>query len=351
MIKRKRTVEQIIYISPKTEDALGRPRMLWRMRSLLMLLLVVVPHIGHAQISLGVYPSKPIRLIVAQAAGSTSDMIARIIGQKLTENLGQQIVVDVRPGAGGSIGTLATARAVPDGYTLLLANISTHGINPALYPKLPYDSVNDFAPVSMVAVTPFVLVVHPSVPVHSVKQLIALAKAKPAELNYASAGKGSSQHLGMELLKSLAGINMTHIPYKGGSPALLSVISGETAVMMPTLSLAMPHVKNHKINALAVTSTKRVQLLLNLPTVSETIPGYEIIAWFAMVAPVATPREIIVRLSADLARILALDDVKEKLALQGVDATSSSPEQLGAHIKSEIAKWTKVARTAGIHSE
>ena len=351
MVEKKHTVEQIINKSREAGIDLGRRRMLWRMRSLLMLLLVVVPHLGRAQISPSAYPSKPIRLIVAQAAGSTTDIISRIVGQKLTESWGQQMVVDVRAGAGGSIGTQAAARAMPDGYTLLLANISTHGINPALYAKLPYDPVNDFAPVSMVAVTPFALVVHPSVPVRSVKQLIALAKAKPTELNYASAGKGSSQHLAMELLKSLAGINMVHIAYKGGSPALLSVISGETAVMMPTLSLAMPHVKDRKLNALAVTSAQRVQASPELPTVGETIPAYEITAWFAMVAPVATPRELIVRLSADLARILALDEVREKLALLGVDAASSSPEQLGAHIRSEIAKWIKVARAAGIHAE
>lgn len=348
LAKNKRSVQEIVNSRSKSNFVLDRLRAYCRLLFIPMLLSVIGPHLANAQTLPPTYPSKPIRLIVAQAAGSTTDTISRAIGPKLSEIWGQQMVVDIRPGAGGAIGTQLAAQASPDGYTLLFANISTHGVNPAIYPKLPYDPVKNFSPVSMVAETPFALVVHPSVPARSVKEFVALAKARPTALNYATAGQGSSQHLGVELLKSLANINLVHVAYKGGSPALLSVISGETAVMMPTLSLAMPQIKNHKVIALGVTSLQRNQAMPSLPAVSETITGFEMTAWFAIVAPMGTPLNMVARLSSDLAKVLSSNETIERLSSLGVDAVSSSPEQLEKHIKSEIAKWTKVARAAGV---
>lgn len=297
------------------------------------------------------YPSKPIRLIIAQAPGSATDVVSRVIGNKLLERLGQPLIIDARPGAGGTLGTELAARAAPDGYTLFMANNSTHGSNPALYSKLPYDAVRDFAPIIYVAATPYVLSVHPSLPVTTVKQLIALAKSRPGQINYASAGNGSTHHLSGELLKSMAGIDIVHIPYKGTTPAIAALLGGEVSVMFATVTGIQPHLKSGKARALAVTTPKRSNMMPGLPTVAETLPGFEMLSWFGLLAPAGTPAAIVSRLNADTAKVLGLPDVKSMLTAQGFEVMSGSPGQFGDHIRREIAKITKLAKATGIKAE
>lgn len=297
------------------------------------------------------FPAKPVRLIIAQAAGSATDVIARIISPRYSELLGQPVVIDVRPGAGGSLGTEIAAKSPPDGYTLLMANISTHGVNPALYAKLPYDPIRDFAPVSLVSTTANVLVVHPSVPARTVKEFIVLARSKPGMLNYSSAGPGTSQHLAAALLNTMAGVDTVHVPYRGSTPALGAVVAGEIAFMIPTLTTALPQIQAGKIRALAVTGSSRADELPKVPTVAETLPGYDVVSWWGAVAPAATPRPVIDRLNADLVRTLATPEVRAGLLKVGMYANSQTPEQFAQYIRDEIAKWTKVAKTAGIKLE
>jgi len=298
------------------------------------------------------YPVRPIRILIAQAPGSTTDIVSRILGNKLGESLGQPMVIDARPGAGGTLGTELAARAAPDGYTLFMANNSTHGSNPALYPKLSYDAVKDFAPIIYVAATPYVLSVHPSLPVTTVKQLIALAKAKPGQLNYASAGNGSTHHLSGELLKTMAGIDMVHIPYKGTTPALSALLAGEVSVMFVTVTGVQPHIKSGKVRALAVSTPKRSDMLPDVPTVAEAaLPGCEMLSWFGLLAPAGTPPAVVTRINADTAKVLALPDVKAALLAQGLEVISGTPEQFGNYIKTEIAKITRLAKTTGIKAE
>ncbi len=298
------------------------------------------------------YPNKPVRLVIAQAAGSATDTAGRIIAQKLSELLGQQVIVDNRAGAGGLLGTEMAAKAPPDGYTLLLSNISTHGVNPALYKKLPYDAVKDFTPVSLATITPNVLVVHPSVPVRNTKEFIAFAKARPGQLNFATPGNGSSQHLATELFRSMAGgITATHVPYKGSPPAMTAVISGESSWMIPTLTLSLPHIKSQRVRALGVTSTKRLEEMPDLPTVAETLPGYEVVSWYGVSAPAGTPSAVVNRLNSELAKVLAMPDVQKSLATSGMTVQPSTPEEFGAFVRNEVAKWMKVAREANIQLE
>ena len=298
------------------------------------------------------YPVKPIRLIMAQAPGSASDVVCRLVGNKLGESLGQPIVIDARPGAGGTSGTEVAARSAPDGYTLMMATNSTHGANPALYAKLPYDAVRDFAPIIFVAATPYVLNVHPSLPVTTVKELIALAKAKPGQINYASAGNGSAQQLSGELLKSMAGIDMVHIPYKGSPPAITALIAGEVSMMFATITAIQPHLKSGRVRGLAVTTPKRSNLMPELPTISEAaLPGFEMLSWFGLLAPAGTPAAIVTRLNTETAKVLALPEMKSALAAQGLEVTSGTPEQFGDYIKREIAKITKIAKAAGVKAE
>lgn len=307
--------------------------------------LITQPAFGQA------YPSKPIRIIIAQAPGSATDVVSRVIGNKLGESLGQPLVVDARPGAGGTLGTELAAHAAPDGYTLFMANNSTHGSNPALYAKLPYDAVRDFAPIIFVAATPYVLTVHPSLPVTTVKQLIALAKSKPGQINYASAGNGSTHHLSGELLKTMAGIDIVHIPYKGTTPAITALLSGEVSIMFATVTGIQPHIKSGKARALAVTTPKPSGMMPGVPTVAETLPGFEMLSWFGLLAPAGTPAAIVSRLNADTAKVLALPDVKSVLNAQGLEVRSGTPEQFGDYIKREIAKITKLAKATGIKAE
>jgi tripartite-type tricarboxylate transporter receptor subunit TctC len=298
------------------------------------------------------YPAKPVRIIIAQAPGSATDVISRVVGNRLSEGLGQPVVIEARPGAGGVVGTEAAARSAPDGYTLFMANNSTHGSNPAVYPKLPYDAVNDFAPISFVASVPYVLVVVPSLPVKTVQELIALAKSKPGQLNYASAGNGSTHHFCGELLKSMAGIDMVHVPYKGSVPGIAGLLGGEVSLMFANVADIGSQIKSGKVKPLAVTVPRRASMLPDVPTMPEAgLPDFEITSWFGLLAPAGTPASIIGRLNAETAKVLGRADVKATLANQGLEVAASSPEQFAAHIKSEIARFTKIAKTAGIKAE
>jgi tripartite-type tricarboxylate transporter receptor subunit TctC len=298
------------------------------------------------------YPNKPIRIIIAQAPGSATDVISRVVGNRLSEALGQPIVVEARPGAGGAVGTEAAARSAPDGYTLFMGNNSTHGSNPAVYPKLPYDAVNDFAPISFVASVPYVLVVEPALPVASVQELIAFAKARPGKINYASAGNGSTHQFCAELLKSTAGIDVVHIPYKGSPPGIAAVLAGEVSMMFANLTDIGSQIRSGRVKPLAVTTLKRAELLPGVPTMVEAgVPDFEITSWFGLLAPAGTPAPVVARLNAEMVKVLAREDVKSTLGAQGLSVASSSPEQFAAHIKSEIARFTRIARTAGIKAE
>jgi tripartite-type tricarboxylate transporter receptor subunit TctC len=298
------------------------------------------------------YPSKPLRIVIAQAPGSATDVISRVVANRLSEALGQPIVIEAKPGAGGALGTEAAARSAPDGYTLFMGNNSTHGSNPALYAKLPYDAVNDFAPISMVASVPYVLVVNPSMPVSTVGDLIAMAKSQPGKINYASAGNGSTHHFCGELLKSMAAIDLVHVPYKGSPPGVAAVVAGEVGLMFANLTDIGGQLRAGRLKPLAVTSPTRATQLAETPTLSEAgLPGFDILSWFALLAPAGTPAAIISRLNSETVKVLSRDDVKSTLGAQGLNVASSTPEELGAHIKSEIAKFTRIARAANIKAE
>jgi len=303
---------------------------------------------AHAQ----VYPAKPIRMIVAYPPGGGTDIVGRMLAQKLSESLGQSVVVENRGGASGNIGTELAARAAPDGYTILMGNVAPNAINVSLFKDLPFDPVADFAPVSLVASTPNILVVHPSTPARTVKEVIALAKAKPGTLNFASAGAGSSSHLAGELFRILARADIVHVPYRGAGPAMVDVLSGQVQLYFATMPAAMPHVKAGKLAAVAVTSARRSQALPDLPTIAESgVPGYEASTWYGVLAPARTPSAVVARLHGDIVKILADAALHARLADQGFDPVGSSPEEFGAYIKTEILKWGKVIRDAGIRPE
>jgi tripartite-type tricarboxylate transporter receptor subunit TctC len=294
------------------------------------------------------YPSRPIRYIVAQAAGGSSDTLARLIAQRAGDGLGQQLVVDNRPGATGIIGAEVVARANPDGYTLLQVATS-HATNPAMQAKLPYDTLRDFAPISLLSQQPNIWLVHPSVPVRNVKELIAYVKARPGQVNFASSGTGGSQHLAGELLNSMTGIDMTHVPYKGSPPALIDVLAGRVPLMSSTMPPALPHAKTGKVRVIAVTSAKRSPALPDVPTVAESgVPGYEAIAWQGLVAPAGTPKPIIGRINAEFVKAVKAPDISAKLNEQGYETVASTPEWFAQYTKAEIAKWSKVIKAAGI---
>ena len=297
------------------------------------------------------YPSRPIRMIVAYPPGGGTDQVGRVMADQLSQTLGQNVVVDNRGGATGNIGTELAARAVPDGYTLLMGNVAPNAVNVSLFKKLGFDPVRDFAPVSLVAVTPNILVTNPSIPVKTVKELIAYAKAKPGALNFPSAGVGSSSHLAGEMLKSMTGISMVHIPFKGGGPALVAVIAGEVQIMFATMPAAMPHVKSGKVKPVAVTTTKRSQAMPDLPTIAESgVKGYEASTWYGLLAPARTPQAIVTRLHGDTVKILA-GPTRQRLEVQGFEPEGGTPAEFTAYIKSEIIKWAKVIKDAGIPAE
>jgi tripartite-type tricarboxylate transporter receptor subunit TctC len=294
------------------------------------------------------YPLRPIRYIVPQAPGGSSDTLARVITQRVGESLRRQLVIDNRPGATGVIGAELVSKATPDGYTLLQAATS-HATNPAMHAKLPYDSIRDFAPIALLSQQPNVFVVHPSLPVRTIKELIEYVKSKRGQINYASSGTGGSQHLAGELLKSMTGIEMTHVPYKGSPPALVDLLAGRVPVMSSTMPPVLPHIRTGKVRALAVTSTKRSAALPEVPTVGESgVPGYEAIAWQGLLAPSGTPKDIIAKLNAAFVKVLGQSDIVSKLSEQGFEVVASTPEWFSEYIRSEIAKWTRVIRAAGI---
>ena len=294
------------------------------------------------------YPTKPIRLVVPFPPGGATDLIARAVAQKLGEAWGQSVVVDNRPGAGGNIGTELVAKAAPDGYTLEMGTVGTHAINASLYAKIPFDHVKDFAPVILVAGVPNVLEVNPSVPVNSVQELIAYAKANPGKLNFASSGAGTSIHLSGELFKVMAGVQMTHVPYKGSSPALQDLLGGQVQLMFDNLPPSLPQIKAGKLRALAVTSATRAPALPDVPTIAESgLPGFEASSWFGILAPAGTPPAIIAKINAEVAKWLASAEGKEKLASIGANAAGGSPEDFARHIQAETAKWAKVVKESG----
>jgi len=316
------------------------------MRTFVFLLSALLSAAAAAQ-----YPAKPVRFIVPSAVGGGTDIIARAISVKLGESLGQQFVVDNRPGAGQMIGIELAAKAPADGYTLLMA-ASTLAINPIMYKKVPYDPIRDFAPITQAATLPNVLVVHPSLPVKSVAELIAYAKQHPGELNFASAGIGTSPQMSIELLKSMTGIDMVHIPYKGTAPGVVDVLAGQVKVMAPNLLTALPHIKAGKLRALAVTSVKRTEALPEVPTVAEAgVPGYDSTQWYGVLAPAGTPPQIVARLHDEIVRALRDAEVGKRLAADGAEAVGNRPEEFAAFIKSETEKWAKVAAAAGIKAE
>jgi tripartite-type tricarboxylate transporter receptor subunit TctC len=293
------------------------------------------------------YPSKPVRLVVPFPAGGTTDLLARAAGQKLSEAWGQQVIVDNRPGAAGNIGSELVAKAAPDGYTLLMGTVGTHAINPSLYAKMPYDHVKDFVPVILVAGVPNVLVVNPGLPVNSVAELIAYAKANPGKLNFASSGSGTSIHLSGELFKAMTGVEMTHVPYKGSAPALTDLMGGQVQLMFDNLPSSLAFIKAGKLRALGVTSAARAMALPDAPAVADTVPGFEASSWFGILAPAGTPREVVMKINAETAKWLASPDAKEKLASQGANAAGGSPDVFAKHIQTETAKWAKVVKDSG----
>ena len=298
------------------------------------------------------YPTRVVRIVVPQAPGAQSELFARMLGQKLSESLGQSVINDPRPGAGGAIGAEVAARAAPDGYTLLFGTNSTHGSNPALYAKLPYDAVRDFAPIALTVGMPYVLSVHPSLPVTSLKQLIAFAKSKPGQLYYASAGNGSTHHLSGELLRSMARINIVHVPYKGGPPATAATVGGEVSMLFNTVGSVQPSVKSGRLRALAVTTTSRSGALPDVPTMAEAgLPGFQMQSWFGLLAPAGTPRPIISRLNAETNKALNTPEMKSAIATMGANVMSGSPEQFADHIKSEISRIGEIVKAAGIKAE
>lgn len=313
-----------------------------------MAVMVAVGAVTHAVAQS--YPSRPIRLIMPYPAGSSSnDIMGRALALRLSAQMGQQIVFDNRPGASGTLGTEMVARAQPDGYTLLLGINGPLAISPSVYPKLGYDSVRDFAPVAMVALVPYIIVINPSVPAVNIKEFVALAKAQPGKLHFASSGSGGTPHLCGELLKTVAGIDLVHVPYKGGAPAIVDTVAGQTQMFCPGVTGALQFVKQGKLRALGLTVLKRSPLLPDLPTLHEQgLTGFDASSWMAIVAPAKTPRPIVQRLSEEIARALNHPEFRNFILQQGSEPTIMSPEELGTYIRSEIDKWAKVVKLVGL---
>jgi len=293
------------------------------------------------------YPSKPAKVIVPYPPGGPTDIVARVVSQKLSDQMGQQFIVENRPGAGGNIGAEAVAKGPADGYTLLVAT-TAHAINPSLFKSLGYNLMKDFAPVSQLTSGPLVIVAHPSLPAKNVQELIALGKAKPGTLNYASSGNGQSTHLSAELFATMSGIKMNHIPYKGSAPALTDVMGGQASLMFDTMLSAMPHVKNGKLKAIAVTSAARSPAAPDVPTVAESgLPGYEAIAWNGLLVPAGTPTDVVAKLNAELKKALDAPEVKDRFSAQGFGAAWNTREAFAKFIQSELDKWAKVVKVSG----
>jgi tripartite-type tricarboxylate transporter receptor subunit TctC len=298
------------------------------------------------------FPTRPVRMVVPFAPSGPNDVLGRILAQKLSDQIGQQVIIENRSGAGGSTGTAVVAAAPADGYTLLFSGTSSLAINPSLYKKLPYNAIKDFAPVSLAGTAPSLLATHLSVPAKTVKELISLAKTSPGKLNYGSGGIGGTPHLAGELFKSLAQVNIIHVPFRGAGPALVALVSGQVDVYIGGISSILPMVRDRRIRPLAVTSAKRTPLMPEMPTFIESgVPGYEVVNWYAVVAPSLTPRSVITKLNVEIVKALATSDVAKRFADLGTDAVSSTPEQLGTYHREDLARWEKVIKMANIQPE
>lgn len=321
------------------------------MRRALRVLSMLVAGLGVLATATGqaqTYPTRAITLIVPFPAGGTTDILGRFVGQALSAAWNQPVVVENRGGAGGNIGAAAVAKAAPDGYTLLVGTVGTHAINASLYTKMPYDALKDFAPVTQIASVPNMLVVTPSLPVGSVTELIAYAKANPGKLNMASSGNGTSIHLSGELFKVMTGVDMVHVPYKGSAPALNDLMGGQVQLMFDNMPSALPQVKGGTLKALAVTTATRSPAMPDLPTVAEAgVPGFEASSWFGVFAPAGTPKEIVAKLQTEIARILKSPEMTERLAQQGAVAVGNTPDEFGAYVQSELVKWAGVVKASG----
>ena len=303
-----------------------------------------------ATLSLGAaaqaYPTKPITIVVPFAAGGTTDILARLVGQHLSTELGQPVVVENKAGAGGNIGAAFAAKAAADGHTLFMGTVGTHAINAALYKKLPYDPIKDFAPLTRVAMVPNLLVAHPSQPFKTVQEMIAYAKANPGKINFGSPGNGASPHLSGELFKSMAKVELTHIPYKGSAPAVSDLLGNQIAIMFDNMPSVIPHVRSGKLRAIAISTAKRSPELPDVPTIAEAgVPGYEAVSWFGLFAPAATPKPVLDKLSTALSKVLANPEVQKKISAQGGETVNETPAQFAAFIRSETTKWGKVLTT------
>jgi tripartite-type tricarboxylate transporter receptor subunit TctC len=298
------------------------------------------------------YPSKPIRIVIPYPPGGASDVTARLMAQKLSEAWPQPAVADNRPGANGIVALEHVAKSAPDGYTLLFANLGPNAINPAVYSKLPYDALKDFAPITLTTLVPQVLVASPSLEAKSIKELIALAKASPGKINYGTGGNGSANHLAVELMAAMSGIKLTAVPYKGDAQAMTDAMSGQVSLTLPTVVAAMPHIKSGKLRPLAVTTKERVPSLADVPTMAEAgVPGYESVSWGGIMAPAGTPAPVVQKLHAEFARILKLPDIQERMASLGAVVVASGPAEFSAFLQSELRKWDGVAKRAGIRVE
>lgn len=294
------------------------------------------------------YPTRPVRVILPYAPGGAGDLIARPLAEKLSGRLGQQVIVDNRGGANGNIGMELAAKASPDGHTIVFALTAQLAINPAFYAKLPYEPTRDYAPITLVGTSPYLLTVNPSLPIKSVKELITLAKSKPGQLAFSTSGTGGVPHFAGELLKSMAGIDILHVPYKGGGPALLDLIAGQVQMNFAVILAGMTHVRAGRLRAIAVTSAKRFPDIPELPAIAETVPGYELSTWFSLLAPTGTPRAVLVRLSNEIAGVLAIPEMRANLLANGFEPIGSTPDELLKHIRSEMIKWAKVVKESGV---
>jgi tripartite-type tricarboxylate transporter receptor subunit TctC len=309
---------------------------------------ICLPGLAFAQAPVPAYPNKPIRFVVPYPAGGPLDVIARLLGQKVAESTKQPVVVDNKPGAGGNIGADLVAKAPADGYTILMGAVATHAINPTLYASIPYDPVKDFAPITQVASTPNVLVVNPSVPASNVREFIAHAKANPNQLNFGSGSTGSAGHLAGELFKAQAGVQMTHVPYKGAAPAMQDLVGGQIQLMFDNLASSLAQVKAGRVKALAVTTAKRTALAPDLPTIAESgLPDFDISTWFGVFAPAGTPKEALDRLHAEFTKALAAPDVREKMLALGAEPVGNTPTEFAAYIRAERDKYAKVIKASG----
>lgn len=300
-----------------------------------------------AAVAADAYPARPIRLVVPTGAGGFTDVLSRVVAQHLSESLGQRVIVDNRPGAGSIVGSDIVANAPADGYTMMMA-FTSHSINPGLYSKLPYDTLKDFSAVTMVAAVTLVLTVHPSLPARNLREFVALAKEKPGQINYGSVGAGSLGHLGAELFKSVARINLTHVPYKGAPQVNSALLSGEVSVFFDTPPSSLPLIKAGKVRALGVSADKRLALLPDVPAIKEVVPGYEVIGWNGIVVPAGTPQAIVDRLYTEITKILKLPAVSSQLTNQGIEPVGDAPQRFGAFIRADTQRWAKVIREAGI---